>query len=221
MVVSGSESSAGSGTCRPRSGPPLTGRCTRPAANATRQQDGFALYTVGVMTVILHTHAGAPALAGDMLISKKGPGPTSLKLPSQPNGIVIPTGKLPEYVPVRMRRKVFIINDHVSVGAAGSVSHIAAFLPLLRDAFGAQRAVTFAEVSAFLEDFASSETTAAPGFTSARVPLPPYTAPVSAVRSPSAPAQVPSSTRSASSTNTATTWPSRRRTATVFPSSLR
>ena len=110
------------------------------------------------MTVILHTHAGAPALAGDMLISRKGPhGSTDLRLPSLPDGIVVPMGKPPDYIPVRMRRKVFIVNEHLSVGAAGSVSHIATFIRVLTEAFGAQPEVTFADVTACLDRFAATD----------------------------------------------------------------
>ena len=72
------------------------------------------------MTVIYHTNAGTPVLAGDMLLSMEGPiVQTDLRLPSHPNGIVIPAGEIPSYIPVSMRRKVFVINDRMAVGAAG------------------------------------------------------------------------------------------------------
>ena len=71
------------------------------------------------MTVIFHTNAGTPVLAGDMLLSMEGPQiQTELRLPSQPNGIVIPSGKSLSYIPVSMRRKVFVVNEHLAVGAA-------------------------------------------------------------------------------------------------------
>ena len=78
------------------------------------------------LTAIFHTNAGAPALAGDMLLSIPGPtGHTDLRLPSQPNGIAIPSHLIPSYIPIRMRRKTFIVNERMAVGAAGPASHIA------------------------------------------------------------------------------------------------
>ena len=89
------------------------------------------------MTVIFHTNAGLPVLAGDMLISTSGPRSfTDLKLPSHPDGIVIPSNPAPRNIPIKMRRKIFIINDHLVVGAAGDVISIRAFIQHLIDAFG-------------------------------------------------------------------------------------
>ena len=62
------------------------------------------------MTVIFHTNAGLPVLAGDMLLSVPGPETgTDLRLPSQPNGITVPSNIIPEYIPVKMRRKIFVV----------------------------------------------------------------------------------------------------------------
>ena len=81
------------------------------------------------MTAILHTNAGSPVLAGDMLLSALGPAAhTDLRLPSQPQGIVIPPDAIPSYIPITLRRKVFVVNDHIAVGAAGSVVHIGIFI---------------------------------------------------------------------------------------------
>lgn len=79
--------------------------------------------------MIFRTCAKFPALAGDMLISVPEPAAnTDLKLPSQPNGIIVPPTELPDYVPIGMRRKIFIVNDHLAVGASGSALHIERFL---------------------------------------------------------------------------------------------
>ena len=81
------------------------------------------------MTVIFHSCIGTPVMAGDMLISVRGPNAhTDLKLPSQPSGIIVPPTELPNFVPIRMRRKIFIVNDHLAVGATGSVLHIVEFV---------------------------------------------------------------------------------------------
>ena len=91
------------------------------------------------MTVIFHTNSGVPLLAGDMLLSVPGPiGRTELRLPSQPNGITIPSDVIPSYIPVKMRRKIFIVNDHLAVGAAGRVSEIGAFIGELIGEFRGQ-----------------------------------------------------------------------------------
>ena len=111
------------------------------------------------MTVIFHTNAGAPVLAGDMLISIRGPqGRTDLRLPSQPNGIVIPTNRIPNYIPVRMRRKIFVANDRLAVGAAGSVPHIRRFLDDLISEFATRPGFTYAELKGFLSQYASKQT---------------------------------------------------------------
>ena len=81
------------------------------------------------MTVIFHTNANAPVLAGDMLLSDSRPNVrTELRLPSQPRGISVPSGEVPSLIPVRMRRKIFIVNDCMAIGAAGSVLHLRGFI---------------------------------------------------------------------------------------------
>ena len=108
------------------------------------------------MTVIFHTNAGAPVLAGDMLLSVPGPNiRTDLRLPSQPNGVIIPLDPIPSYIPIRMRRKIFIVNDHLAVGAAGSALHIAAFIDDLATSFGDRHLFSNAEIRAFLDRYAS------------------------------------------------------------------
>ena len=109
------------------------------------------------MTVIFHTNAGLPVLAGDMLLSMPGPkAATALRLPSQPNGIMVPSGVIPEYIPVRMRRKIFIVNDHLAVGAAGSVMHIQMFISDIINKFHGWRSFESAELHEFLNGYASS-----------------------------------------------------------------
>ena len=108
------------------------------------------------MSVIFHTNAGAPVLAGDMLLSVLGPkGTTDLRLPSQPNGIVIPCDRTPRYIPVRMRRKIFVVNDRMAVGAAGSVPHIKRFIDDLIGKFRNRSEFTYAEIRDFLRQYAS------------------------------------------------------------------
>ena len=96
-------------------------------------------------------------MSGDMLLSVAGPNrPTKLRLPSQPNGITIPTKVNPSQIPVTMRRKVFIVNDHMAVGAAGTAIHIAAFLDDLKNRFHGRDRFTKAEIWSFLEKYPSS-----------------------------------------------------------------
>ena len=109
------------------------------------------------MTVIFHTNAGSPVLAGDMLISTVGSKPfTDLKLPSHPNGVVIPTNPIPGRVPIKMRRKIFIINEHLAVGAAGDVMSIQNFINDLFQAFRNKPHFASGEVKDYLNQYGSS-----------------------------------------------------------------
>ena len=109
------------------------------------------------MTVIFHTNAGTPVLAGDMLLSMAGPNVrTDLKLPSQPNGIVSPSNAIPNFIPVKMRRKIFVVNGHMAVGAAGTVLYIQMFLDALFDEFSDNDKFTRFELETFLQRYASS-----------------------------------------------------------------
>ena len=109
------------------------------------------------MTVIFHTNAGTPILAGDMLLSIPGPlVRTDLRLPSQPNGIVIPSNEVPNFIPVKMRRKIFVVNDHMAVGAAGSPWHIRKFIDDLLGAFQDKSQFTYSDIKTFLDSYASS-----------------------------------------------------------------
>ena len=106
------------------------------------------------MTVIFQTNAGTPLLAGDMLISVRGPhGQTDLRLPSQPNGIVLPTNDSPNYIPIRMRRKIFVVNPRIAVGVAGSVAEIRIFVDHLISAFAKKTQFTKHEIQEFLRCF--------------------------------------------------------------------
>ena len=110
------------------------------------------------MTVIFHTNTGVPLLAGDMLLSVPGPfGRTKLRLPSQPNGITIPSDLIPSYIPVKMRRKIFIVNDHLAAGAAGRVSDIRVFIGELLGEFRDRREFTYSEIQGFLNQYTSNE----------------------------------------------------------------
>ena len=110
------------------------------------------------MTVIFHTNAGAPVLASDMLLSMPGPGGyTDLRLPSQPGGIAIPSDAVPSYIPVRMRRKIFVVNDHLAVGAAGTAMHASMFIEDLYEEFRTRSNFTYAELTQFLDRYSRSQ----------------------------------------------------------------
>ena len=109
------------------------------------------------MTVIFHTNVEMPVLAGDMLISTLGHRRHSdLRLPSQPNGIVDPGGFVPNQVPYSLRRKTFVVNERLAVGAAGSVEHIRRFLFTLSNRFSEETDFSAAEVNASLRDYSAS-----------------------------------------------------------------
>ena len=110
------------------------------------------------LTVIFHTNAGSPVLASDMLLSVPGPGGyTDLRLPSQPGGITIPANTIPSYVPIRMRRKIFVVNDHLAVGAAGYALHVSMFIEDLTKEFRNRSNFTYAEITQFLNQYALSQ----------------------------------------------------------------
>ncbi len=109
------------------------------------------------MTVIFLTNAGLPVLAGDMLISTPSPKPfTGLRLPSHPNGIVVPSNPLPKSIPIAMRRKIFVVNEHLAVGAAGDVMSIRAFIDHLFEIFGDKPSFSWAEIKDSLTSYAST-----------------------------------------------------------------
>ena len=108
--------------------------------------------------MIFHTNAGAPVLAGDMLLSVPGPNAyTDLRLPSHPNGITIPADVIPGHLPILMRRKVFVVNEHLAVGAAGSAIHVQTFLSDLTRGFRGRSTFTRSELIGFLDQYGSSE----------------------------------------------------------------
>lgn len=103
------------------------------------------------LTVIFQTNAGGPAMAGDMLISKKGPsGATDLRLPTRPMGISIPTGESPNFIPIRMRRKIILANDRMAIGASGPVSVLTPFVEALKAEFHERNNFQIAQVDEFL-----------------------------------------------------------------------
>ena len=97
-------------------------------------------------------------MAGDMLVSVPGPNAyTDLRLPSHPNGIAVPSGVIPGHLPIRMRRKVFIVNEHLAVGVAGSAMHAPSFVEGLSREFRNRSTFTRSELTSFLEQYGSSE----------------------------------------------------------------
>ena len=99
-----------------------------------------------------------PVLAGDMLISMAGPNVrTDLRLPSQPDGIVSPTDNTSDYTPIKMRRKIFVVNEHMAVGAAGTAFHIKMFIDALLDEFSDNEEFTRFELETFLRRYTSSK----------------------------------------------------------------
>lgn len=108
------------------------------------------------MSVIFHTNANSPALCGDMIVSVPGPNVnTELKLPVHPHGIVIPKHIIPKFIPVQLRRKVFMINDRMVVGAAGSVYYIQRFIHDLREAFHNGSDFTYKDIRGHLDGYSS------------------------------------------------------------------
>ena len=109
------------------------------------------------MTVIFHTNAGSPVLAGDMLVSVPGPNAhTDLRLPSQPDGITIPSGIAPDYIPISMRRKLFLVNDRLAIGVAGPVMQISSFVNDIEVAFQHRSDYTFGELDGYLRRYGAS-----------------------------------------------------------------
>ena len=76
-----------------------------------------------------------------------------LRLPTHPQGLVVPRDTVPEYIPVAMRRKVFLVNDSMVVGTAGSVYHIQRFIGDLQDEFHDRSDFTYGEVRDYLHDY--------------------------------------------------------------------
>ena len=68
----------------------------------------------------------------------------------------MPVDATPNYIPVRMRRKIFVVNDHMAVGAAGSAWDIRIFIDALFGEFRDRSKFTYSEIKTFLEQYASS-----------------------------------------------------------------
>ena len=91
-----------------------------------------------------------------MLLSVRGSkSRTDLRLPSQPKGIVIPCGRTPKFIPVRLRRKLFVVNDRIALGVAGSSIHIRAFVAKLISEFSNASDFTYSEVNDYLRQYSS------------------------------------------------------------------
>ena len=56
-----------------------------------------------------------------------------------------------------MRRKVFVVNEHLAVGAAGSALHIGMFIGDLYEGYRDRSSFTYSEIKSFLEQYASSD----------------------------------------------------------------
>ncbi len=82
---------------------------------------------------------------------------TNLRLPSQPHGITTQSQKLPEYVPIKMRRKVFLVNDRLAVGVAGQVMLIRPFLKEMKRTFANREEFACADVMNVLDKHESRE----------------------------------------------------------------
>ena len=98
-------------------------------------------------------------LVGDMLISVPGSKQTELRLPSQPNGISIPPDSSPSFTPEFLRRKIFIVNEHLAVGAAGPVWDAGRFISGISIEFRHRDIFAYAEVVDFLKRYASDQET--------------------------------------------------------------
>ena len=110
------------------------------------------------MTLIFSTTSGTITLAGDLLISAQGAPyvEPSLRLPSYPEGIAVPSSGDRHHVPMMMRRKLFIVNDRMAVGVAGAVTSIQSFLETLMDRFSLDSNFTFGDVKGFMDEYDSS-----------------------------------------------------------------
>lgn len=109
------------------------------------------------MTVILGTNAGTLVLIGDMLLSVEDPSVRSdLQIPSEPQGVQVPPGVAATHIPVAARRKMFIVNDNLAVGVAGSAHHIGLFLKELIGQFRQRVYFTLSDIDGFLEGYAAS-----------------------------------------------------------------
>ena len=94
-----------------------------------------------------------------MLVSVPGPNAkTELRLPSHPNGIVMNKDVSPDYIPVSLRRKLFLINDHFAMGAAGSVIHVQKFVDDIKSTFQDKIDVSFGEIEEYLIEYRQRST---------------------------------------------------------------
>ena len=62
----------------------------------------------------------------------------------------MPANSIPSYIPVKMRRKIFVVNDHLAVGTAGSALHIKMFLDSLFSEFTDKEVFERFEIDTFL-----------------------------------------------------------------------
>lgn len=109
------------------------------------------------MTVIFHTNANnIPTLLGDLLISGTEDQDT-LKLPGHREGItdIFPKGS--GFVPIKIKRKVFIINDHIAVGISGTLVHMRAFIKDLKEKFHTMSSNSFSEIHEFINIYSNNE----------------------------------------------------------------
>ena len=104
------------------------------------------------MTVIFQTNLEVPLLCGDMLLSRPwSPGEiTNLRLPSQPHGVCLQQQVIPDFIPLLMRRKLFLINKNLAIGVAGRVSNIRSFVEDVERTFSNKEEMTTDEVASYL-----------------------------------------------------------------------
>ena len=76
---------------------------------------------------------------------------SNLKLPLRPDGIKIPAKLTPAVMPIKLRRKIFVINDRLAIGAAGAEPKIRQFLRAVITEFRDRESFEFEELSEFLQ----------------------------------------------------------------------
>ena len=65
-----------------------------------------------------------------------------------------PSDTVPSYIPISMRRKIFIVNDHLVVGAAGFASDVSTFMEDITEEFCNKNDFTHDEITQYLRQYA-------------------------------------------------------------------
>ncbi|WP_153040882.1 hypothetical protein [Pseudovibrio sp. Ad13] len=96
-------------------------------------------------------------LVSDMLISGlETENSSDLKLPDHISGVDKTFPKGSGFVPLRLKRKLFIINDNLAVGLSGSFLHMRSFLDDLRERNRVHRLVTSEDMHQFIDEYVRS-----------------------------------------------------------------